>query len=139
MRSYTNEVVTLWYRAPDVLMGSKKYSTSVDMWSVGCIFAEMVNGRPLFPGNSDADQLLKIFEVLGTPSPNLWPGMKELSEYKENFPIFPGSALKEIVPGLDSDGLELLNVMLRFNPDERISAEEALRHKYFEDLGLHKA
>ena len=57
VRSYTNEVVTLWYRAPDVLMGSKKYSTSVDMWSVGCIFAEMITGRPLFPGTSDADQL----------------------------------------------------------------------------------
>ena len=63
VRNYTHEVVTLWYRAPDVLMGSRKYSTPVDIWSVGCIFAEMDNGRPLFPGTSDADQLHKIFQV----------------------------------------------------------------------------
>jgi cyclin-dependent kinase len=82
VRSYTNEVVTLWYRAPDVLMGSRKYSTSVDIWSVGCIFSEMVTGRPLFPGQSDADQLSKIFEILGTPDLETWPGMKELPEFK---------------------------------------------------------
>ncbi len=57
VRSYTHEVVTLWYRAPDVLLGSRKYSTPVDIWSVGCIFAEMVNGRPLFAGTSDSDQV----------------------------------------------------------------------------------
>src|SRR3954470_18060048 len=66
VRNYTHEVVTLWYRAPDVLLGSRKYSTSVDIWSVGCIFAEMVNARPLFPGASDADQLVKIFKILGS-------------------------------------------------------------------------
>jgi len=138
VRSYTNEVVTLWYRAPDVLLGSKKYSTSVDIWSVGCIFAEMVNGRPLFPGTSDADQLLKIFEVLGTPSLESWPGMKELSEYRENFPKFSGSSLKEIVPTLDEDGIELLGLMLQFDPDLRLSADEALKHRYFDDLGIGK-
>lgn len=63
VRSYTHEVVTLWYRAPDVLMGSRKYSTPVDIWSVGCIFGEMSSGRPLFPGTSDQDQLLRIFKV----------------------------------------------------------------------------
>lgn len=135
VRSYTNEVVTLWYRAPDVLLGSKKYSTSVDIWSVGCIFAEMVNGRPLFPGTSDADQLFKIFEILGTPSLESWPGMKELSEYKENFPQFPGSSLQEICPTLDEEGINLLGLMLQYDPDKRISAEEALRHHYFEDFG----
>ena len=65
VRSYTHEVVTLWYRAPDVLMGSRKYSTPVDIWSVGCIFGEMSSGRPLFPGTSDQDQLLRIFKVRG--------------------------------------------------------------------------
>lgn len=68
VRSYTHEVVTLWYRAPDVLLGSRKYSTPVDMWSVGCIFAEMANGRPIFAGTSEADQLERIFKALGTPS-----------------------------------------------------------------------
>jgi len=72
VRSYTHEVVTLWYRAPDVLMGSRKYSTPVDLWSVGCIFGEMSSGKPLFPGTSDADQLVRIFSVLGNPTEESW-------------------------------------------------------------------
>ena len=78
VRSYTHEVVTLWYRAPDVLMGSRKYSTPVDIWSCGCIFAEMINGKALFPGNNDDSQLLKIFKILGTPSPESWPAVVDL-------------------------------------------------------------
>merc|ERR1712023_578031 len=78
VRSYTHEVVTLWYRAPDVLMGSRKYSTPVDIWSVGCIFAEMTNGRPLFPGKTEQDQLQKVFKVCGTPSETMWPTITEL-------------------------------------------------------------
>jgi cyclin-dependent kinase len=62
VKNYTDEVVTLWYRPPDVLMGSKTYSTSVDIWSIGCIFAEMVTKKPLFPGTSNEDQLQKIFK-----------------------------------------------------------------------------
>lgn len=67
VRSYSHEVVTLWYRAPDVLMGSRQYSTSIDLWSTGCIMAEMATGRPLFPGSSIKDQLIRIFKILGTP------------------------------------------------------------------------
>ena len=61
MRTYTHEVVTLWYRAPEILLGSKTYSTPVDVWSIGCIFVEMLNAKPLFPGDSEIDQLFKIF------------------------------------------------------------------------------
>eukprot|EP00632_Arachnochrysis_sp_CCMP2950_P003959 CAMPEP_0185704084 /NCGR_PEP_ID=MMETSP1164-20130828/16229_1 /TAXON_ID=1104430 /ORGANISM="Chrysoreinhardia sp, Strain CCMP2950" /LENGTH=377 /DNA_ID=CAMNT_0028371423 /DNA_START=253 /DNA_END=1386 /DNA_ORIENTATION=+ len=82
VRSYTHEVVTLWYRAPDVLMGSRTYSTPVDVWSVGCIFGEMANGHPLFAGTSEADQLRKIFKVLGTPSVRDYPGLAELPDYR---------------------------------------------------------
>jgi serine/threonine protein kinase len=82
VKNYTNEVVTLWYRPPDVLMGSKNYSTSIDIWSVGCIFAEMVLMKPLFQGNSEKDQLKKIFKLLGVPSSESWPGLTELPEYK---------------------------------------------------------
>lgn len=134
VRNYTHEVVTLWYRAPDVLMGSRKYSTSVDIWSVGCIFAEMVNGRPLFPGSSEADQLLKIFKILGTPNPNTWGSMAELPEYKDNFPLYPGVSLKKVVRRLDTTGLNLLARMLEFDPLKRISADAALQHPYFKDL-----
>jgi len=134
VRNYTHEVVTLWYRAPDVLMGSRKYSTQVDIWSVGCIFAEMVNGRPLFPGSSDADQLTKIFKCLGTPNVKLWPSIAELPEYKENFPTYPAQPWKKIVKKLDPAGLDLLSQMLRYDPAKRISADAAMKHPYFKDL-----
>ena len=68
VKNYTHEVVTLWYRPPDVLLGSKNYTTTIDIWSVGCILAEMSNLKPLFPGNNENDQLKKIFKILGTPS-----------------------------------------------------------------------
>ena len=84
VKNYTHEVVTLWYRAPDILMGSKKYSTSVDIWSVGCIFAELVNQKPLFAGASEEDQLDKIFKIRGTPTDEAWPQMKELPLYKDD-------------------------------------------------------
>jgi len=142
VRSYTHEVVTLWYRAPDVLMGSKNYSTQVDIWSVGCIFAEMVNGRPLFPGISENDQLMKIFKLLGTPSTKTWPGLQELPEYKEQVtgkkPIWPryphGQRLSKTVRRLSKAGLDLLGQMLQFDPNKRISAEAAMLHPYFKDL-----
>merc|ERR1711937_423083 len=88
VRSYTHEVVTLWYRAPDVLMGSRKYSTPVDIWSVGCIFGEMASGRPMFPGYSEHDQVMRIFKVLGTPNEETWPTMIDLPEYKSDWPKF---------------------------------------------------
>jgi cyclin-dependent kinase 5 len=83
VRSYSAEVVTLWYRPPDVLMGAQEYTTSIDMWSAGCIFAEIANaGKPLFPGNDVDDQLKKVFKVTGTPTERTWPGLTRLPEYK---------------------------------------------------------
>lgn len=82
VKCYSAEVVTLWYRPPDVLFGAKLYTTSIDMWSAGCILAELADaGRPLFPGSDVLDQLLKIFRVLGTPTEESWPGVSHLSDY----------------------------------------------------------
>ncbi|EEA04861.1 cell division protein kinase 2, putative [Cryptosporidium muris RN66] len=135
VRSYTHEVVTLWYRAPDVLMGSKKYSTSVDIWSIGCIFAEMSNGKPLFPGTSDEDQLLKIFSVLGTPNPTIWPQVQELPLWKQRtFQTFEAKQWSSVVPNLDSAGIDLLSKMLMFDPNKRITAQDAMQHTYFNTL-----
>lgn len=137
VRSYTHEVVTLWYRAPDVLLGSRNYSTSVDMWSVGCIFAEMSNGRPLFPGQNDSDQLKKIFARLGAPSLQTWPGLKDLPEFKRlcsNVKPTPARKPHEICPRLSKAGWNLLRQMLQYNPEHRISAEKALQHPFFSDL-----
>jgi cyclin-dependent kinase len=83
VKNYSHEVVTLWYRPPDVLMGSTHYTSTIDVWSTGCIYAEMVNGKPLFPGSSNQDELLRIFKVLGTPNEKIWPGIIELKpDYK---------------------------------------------------------
>ena len=94
-------------------MGSKHYSTSVDMWSIGCIFAEMVTGRPLFPGTSEKDQLLKIFVLLGTPQLNTWPGMTKLPQYKNDFPQYEPRDLAKLFPTLAKTGLDILLVCKR--------------------------
>jgi cyclin-dependent kinase len=133
VRSYTHEVVTLWYRAPDVLLGSRKYSTPVDIWSIGCIFAEMVNGTPLFTGTSEETQLDTIFRHLGTPNDNKW--IPELPEWKRTTPIYPAPAnLSGLVPKLEQSGIQLLQSMLLYDPSERVTAENAKKHPFFKDL-----
>lgn len=136
VRSYTHEVVTLWYRAPDVLMGSRKYSTPVDIWSVGCIFAEMANGRPLVAGTSESDQLDRIFRLLGTPSIQDYPGIVDLPEYSSDLPPYPPpvGGLASLVSGLDADGIDLLGKMLQYDPSRRITAQAALEHPFFYDM-----
>jgi len=134
VRNKSHEVVTLWYRAPDVLMGSTGYNTTIDIWSTGCIFAEMATGKTLFPGKNNKDQLLQIFKVLGTPTEKDWPTVKQLPEFKEDFPIYPPQKLQQIVPGLDDEGYDLLQKMLTFDPAQRIPALKALQHPYFKTV-----
>ncbi|XP_062159472.1 cell division control protein 2 homolog [Alnus glutinosa] len=136
VRTFTHEVVTLWYRAPEILLGSRHYSTPVDVWSVGCIFAEMVNQRPLFPGDSEIDELFRIFRVLGTPNEDTWPGVTSLPDYKSAFPKWPSKDLAAVVPNLDSAGVDLLSKMLCLDPSRRITARIALEHEYFKDIGF---
>ncbi|NXJ85506.1 CDK3 kinase, partial [Trogon melanurus] len=131
LRTYTHEVVTLWYRAPEILLGCKYYSTAVDIWSIGCIFAEMVTRKALFPGDSEIDQLFRIFRTLGTPTEATWPGVTQLPDYKEDFPQWARKEMKEIVPNLDRDGRDLLVQLLLYDPSRRISAKAALDHQYF--------
>ncbi|KII90385.1 hypothetical protein PLICRDRAFT_38907 [Plicaturopsis crispa FD-325 SS-3] len=132
MRTYTHEVVTLWYRAPEVLLGSRHYSTAIDMWSVGCIFAEMImKGIPLFPGDSEIDQIFRIFRVLGTPNEQTWPGVSNLPDYKTSFPHWSAEDLGRIVTALDDAGLDLLKATLTYDTAKRISAKRALVHPYF--------
>jgi serine/threonine protein kinase len=134
IRTYTHEVVTLWYRAPEILLGGRQYSTPVDVWSIGCIFAEMVTCSPLFPGDSEIDQLFKIFRCLGTPNEETWPGVSSFKDYKPTFPQWAGNHLAKQVPGIEPLGLDLLKRMLVYEPSKRISAREALQHEYFKDL-----
>ena len=107
---FTFQVVTLWYRAPEILLGSTKYSCPVDQWSIGCIFAEMANKRPLFQGDSEIDQLFRIFRVLKTPTDDMWPGVSQLPDFKVHFPAWSSYSLNESMDGnLDKNGLDLLD------------------------------
>lgn len=134
VRSYTHEVVTLWYRAPDVLMGSRKYSTPVDIWSVGCIFAEMSNGTSLFTGRDEQGQLQNIFKILGTPDEASWPSVKELPEWNPNFTVYEQQPWQKFVPNLDNDGIDLLSLMVKYDPNSRISGKAATTHEYVKDV-----
>lgn len=136
VRTFTHEVVTLWYRAPEVLLGSRHYSTPVDVWSVGCIFAEMVNQRPLFPGDSEIDELFRIFRVLGTPNEDTWSGVTSLPDFKSSFPKWSPKELSTVVSSLDPAGIDLLSKMLILDPSRRITARNALEHEYFKDIGF---
>ncbi|KAB5590509.1 Cyclin-dependent kinase 5 [Ceratobasidium theobromae] len=137
LRTYTHEVVTLWYRSPEVLLGSRHYSTAIDMWSVGCIVAEMVmHGQPLFPGDSEIDQIFRIFRLLGTPNEEVWPGVSQLPDYKETFPQWSAVELGQTVRGIDAQGLDLISRTLIYDTAHRISAKRALTHPYFNDLAI---
>ncbi|OMJ86460.1 hypothetical protein SteCoe_12041 [Stentor coeruleus] len=136
MKTYTHEVVTLWYRAPEILMGTKKYSTPIDIWSIGCIFAELATGKPIFAGDSEIDQLFKIFKILGTPDEENYPGVSLLPDYKNTFPKWRGVNLADEVHGINDEGIDLLSQMLAIDPLLRISARNALNHPYLRNAVL---
>ncbi|XP_041954152.1 cyclin-dependent kinase 11B isoform X1 [Alosa alosa] len=138
LKPYTPVVVTLWYRSPELLLGAKEYSTAVDMWSVGCIFGELLTQKPLFPGKSEIDQINKIFKDLGSPSEKIWPGYNELPAVKKmTFTEYPYNNLRKRFGALLSDqGFDLMNKFLTYCPSKRIMAEEALKHEYFRETPL---
>ncbi|GMM35822.1 cyclin-dependent serine/threonine-protein kinase [Saccharomycopsis crataegensis] len=131
LRAYTHEIVTLWYRCPEVLLGGKQYSTGVDMWSAGAIFAELVNRKPLFPGDSEIDEIFRIFRILGTPNEEIWPDVKYLPDFKPTFPQWSKQDMNKVVPDLEGEGIDLLESLLIYDPASRISAKRALLHPYF--------
>ncbi|XP_040578801.1 cyclin-dependent kinase 1 [Lepeophtheirus salmonis] len=134
VRVYTHEVVTLWYRAPEILLGSNKYSCPVDIWSIGCIFAELCNKKPLFQGDSEIDQLFRIFRVLRTPTDDIWPGVTQLPDFKATFPSWVENNLATPMKNLETEGLDLLQEMLHYDPAKRITGKQALKHPYFDNL-----
>lgn len=134
---YTHEVVTVWYRPPEILLGSQLYSLPVDMWSMGCIFAEMATGAPLFAGDSEIDTIFKVFQKLGTPTEETWPGVSELPDFKPTFPKWPKrswSTIRNTAQQLGADGVDMLDRLMFFDPKKRLSARKALAHAYFKDV-----
>ncbi|XP_039593110.1 mitogen-activated protein kinase 15 isoform X1 [Polypterus senegalus] len=129
----TEYVATRWYRAPEILLASTRYTKGVDMWSIGCILGEMLLGKPLFPGTSTINQIEKIMSVIPPPSHEDIASIK--SEYGasviQRMMARPRVLLEEMLPpSIPSDALDLLNKLLVFNPDKRLTAEEALGHPY---------
>lgn len=134
IKQYTREVLTLWYRSPELILGAEYYSTGIDMWSIGCIFGELFLKKPLFMGDSEINQLFKIFETLGSPNEDTLPGYKTFPHYQTQFPFWEkGTGLKSKLEGTccNSEALDLLTSMLLYNPAKRISCKEALKHSFF--------
>ncbi|KAF1887920.1 hypothetical protein Lal_00023928 [Lupinus albus] len=176
LKPYTQLVVTLWYRAPELLLGEKQYSTAIDMWSLGCIMAELLSKEPIFNGRTEFDQLDKIFRILGTPNESIWPGFSKLPGVKasnfgwfwsgylaslgdlycystflacinnQNVPFrynllrkkFPATSFTGS-PVLSDSGFDLLNKLLTYDPEKRITAEAALNHEWFREVPLPKS
>lgn len=130
VRSFSYEVVTLWYRAPDVLFGSQSYTTSIDMWSAGCIFAEMITFKPLFAGNTVDEQLDLIFHMIGTPSEQFQDSVKHLPNFKGPYQPLVGTGLGSSLSTLEVSGVDLLRALLQYQPEQRISAADAMLHPY---------
>lgn len=137
-RDLTPVVVTLWYRAPEVLLGVGQYSFAVDCWSVGCILAELLSQRPLFSGESELETLSAIFRLLGAPTERIWPEIVDSVLVKSSAVdlareqrLHPYNNLSDRLPGLHSAGLGLLDSLLTYRPRHRLSARDALQHAYF--------
>ena len=131
----TQLVVTLWYRAPELLLGAATYGFEIDAWSIGCIFGELLTREPLLQGKNEIDQLTKMFELLGVPTEETWPGFRRLPNAKSlTFPKTAGttgSLLRSRFPLLTNAGVDLLDGLLRMDPARRTSAESALEHPFF--------
>ena len=120
------------YRAPELLYSARRYDEGVDLWAVGCIFGEMLNNSPLFPGDNDIQQLCRVLSVLGTPNETTWPGLTELPDYnKISFSEFARVPFEELVPDASPDAVDLLSRFLVYDSKARLSAREALLHRYF--------
>ncbi|KAI3727028.1 hypothetical protein L1987_66836 [Smallanthus sonchifolius] len=143
-KPYTPLVVTLWYRAPELLLGMKSYSTAIDMWSVGCVMAELLSKKPLFDGRTELEQIDKIFRTLGTPNELIWPAYSKLMGVKPNFVKQPYNNLRKKFPVavfmgspmLTELGFDLLNKFLNYDPEKRITAKAALDHGWFREAPL---
>uniref|UniRef100_A0A3Q1HG91 mitogen-activated protein kinase n=1 Tax=Anabas testudineus TaxID=64144 RepID=A0A3Q1HG91_ANATE len=129
----TGYVATRWYRAPEIMLNWMHYNQNVDIWSVGCIMGELLKGKVLFPGTDYIDQLKRIMEVVGTPTPELLKKIcsEHAQKYIQSLPFMPQQDLEKIFRGANPLAVDLLKRMLVLDCDGRISASEALSHPYF--------
>ncbi|KAJ3293868.1 Pkinase-domain-containing protein [Rhizoclosmatium globosum] len=131
-RPYSHQVATRWYRSPELLYGARKYDIGVDLWACGCIFGELLNHAPLFPGQNDIDQLYCVLSILGTPTSEEWPDLETLPDYnKIQFPHHPPIQFEKICPDASVGAISLLKKFLVYPSKKRIFANEALLDSYF--------
>jgi len=130
---FTEYISTRWYRAPECLLTDGWYSYKMDLWSIGCVFAEILSLRPLFPGGNELDQINRIHKIVGTPSPDLLSKFKKSKHMDFNFPNETGRGILNIlshVP-LTKDAMRIVEMLCIYDPDARPSAKQVLRHNYF--------
>lgn len=141
-RKYTNRVITLWYRPPELLMGANEYGPSVDMWSVGCLLAELLTRKPLFPGKHEPEQLERIFHIVGSPTEKTWSNWRSLPQARmvSDSRTYPAQLERYYKKVANTHGapksdavIDLLTCMLKLDPEKRITATEALGHKWFQE------
>ncbi|XP_017782481.1 PREDICTED: cyclin-dependent kinase A-1-like [Nicrophorus vespilloides] len=136
IRAYTHEVVTLWYRAPELLLGSKMYGPGVDVWSLACIMAEMITKKAIFTGDSEIDQVYKMFKICGTPNESTWPGCTSLPDYRSSFPKWEPQDLSDHIDFHTPQQKDFLLSILEYNPAKRFTAREALKTDYLKHTKL---
>ncbi|XP_021535604.2 MAPK/MAK/MRK overlapping kinase [Neomonachus schauinslandi] len=130
---YTEYISTRWYRAPECLLTDGFYTYKMDLWSAGCVFYEIASLQPLFPGANELDQISKIHDVIGTPAEKTLTKFKQSRAMSFDFPFKKGSGIPQLTANLSSQCLSLLHAMVAYDPDERITAHQALQHPYFQE------
>nr|AKL87248.1 mitogen-activated protein kinase 13 [Linum usitatissimum] len=132
----TEYVVTRWYRAPELLLNSQDYTAAIDVWSVGCIFMELMNRKPLFPGKDQVHQMRLLTELLGTPSESDLGFVRneDARKYIRQLSPHPRQSLAKLFPHVHPLAIDLVDKMMTFDPTKRITVEEALAHPYLERL-----
>lgn len=131
-KPYSHQIATRWYRAPELLYGARYYTSAIDMWSVGCIFGELLNKSPLFPGETDIEQLAIVLRHLGSPTSETWPELNLLPDYnKITFPYHKGVTWESTIEDAEPEAIDLISKILIYNSSKRLTASEALNHVYF--------
>jgi len=136
VRQMTNQVITRWYKAPELLLGSTNYTFSIDIWALGCLFAELLLRTPYLPGSDDVHQLELTFTALGTPTEEDWPEIRNLPGYRLDFQKHPKNDFSSLFSAAGPDAIDLIEKMLTYNPSKRIDIEKILEHRYFKNSPL---